>query len=292
MGPDFLYKSEDEWPKLDPDLQMIPGADPEIKMDLSVNAAVKDTDSAMSHPIHHFSSWRRLQVAVAWFLKFKETLVLLGHKRKKPCASADLSQQQVESQMQSFKSLLQGQSLTPQDVTRAELTITQYVQHQRFKDEITLLQSGVKTISKDSPLYRLDPVMEGEILRVEGRLSKASLPLESKRPSIISKDLHIPTLILCHIHQKLGHAGRNHMLSSLMRKYWIINANSANRKVISDCRCNSGRLLEQKMADLPVERVLPDEAPFTHVGVDCFGPAEVKRDRRPLKRYGHLYDQL
>lgn len=139
------------------------------------------------------------------------------------------------------------------------------MQHQRFKDEITSLQSVVKTISKDSPLYRLDPVMEGEILRVGGRLSKASLPLESKRPAILSKDLHVSTLSLCHIH-----AGRNYMLSSLMRKYWIINANSTNRKVISDCvvcRRNRGRLLEQKIADLPVERVLPDEAPFTHVGV-------------------------
>lgn len=56
MGPDFLYKSEDEWPKLDVDLQMIPGADPEIKMDLSVNAAVKETDNPISHLIHHFSS--------------------------------------------------------------------------------------------------------------------------------------------------------------------------------------------------------------------------------------------
>lgn len=42
MGPDFLYKSKDGWPKLDVDLQVIPGADPEIKRDLTVNAVVKD----------------------------------------------------------------------------------------------------------------------------------------------------------------------------------------------------------------------------------------------------------
>ena len=72
------------------------------------------------------------------------------------------------------------------------------MQHQQFKDEIASLQCGVKTISKDSPLYRLDPVMDGEILRVGGRLSKASLPVESKRPAILSKDLHVSTLILRH----------------------------------------------------------------------------------------------
>lgn len=296
MGPDFLYKSKDGWPKLEVDLRVIP--DPEIKRDLTVNAVVKDTDNAMSHLIHYFSSWKRLQVAVAWLLKIKDTLVLLGHRRKELYASADLSMditdchQQVESQMQSFKATLKGQSLTPQDVTRAELSIIRYVQHQRFKDEITSLQSGMKSISKDSPLYRLDPVMDGEILRVGGRLSKASLPVESKRPVILAKDLHVSTLILRHIHQQIGHAGRNYMLSSLMRKYWIINANSAARKVISDCvvcRRNRGRLLEQKMADLPAERVLPDEAPFTHVGIDYFGPIEVKRGRGLLKRYGVLF---
>lgn len=298
MGPDFLYKSKEGWPKLDEDLQVISGTDPEVKRVLTVNAAVKDTDNAMDHLIHYFSSWKRLQVAVAWLLKIKETLVLLGHRRKELYASADLSMditgchRQVESQMQSFKATLKGQSLKPQDVTRAELSIIRYVQHQRFKDEITSLQSGVKSISKDSPLYRLDPVMDGEILRVGGRLSKALLPVESKRPAILSKDLHISTLILRHIHQQIGHSGRNYMLSRLMRKYWIINANSAARKVISDCvvcRRHRGRLLEQKMADLPAERVLPDEAPFTHVGIDYFGPIEVKRSRSLLKRYGVLF---
>lgn len=125
MGPDFLYKSKDGWPKLDVDFQVIPGADPEIK--------------------RHRQCYERLQVAVAWLLKIKDTLVLLGHRRKELYASADLGMnttdchRQVKSQMQSFKATLKGQSLTPQDVTRAELSIIRYVQHQRFKDEITSL---------------------------------------------------------------------------------------------------------------------------------------------------------
>lgn len=76
--------------------------------------------------------------------------------------------------------------------------------------------------------------MDNGILRVGGRLGQAEIPAESKHPVILSKDLHVSVLILCHTHHQLGHAGRNHLLSRLPQRYWIINANSAARKVISD----------------------------------------------------------
>lgn len=46
------------------------------------------------------------------------------------------------------------------------------------------------------------------------------------------------------------------------------------------------------MADLPVERVTPDEPPFTNVGVDFFGPFEVKRGRSLIKRYAVIFTCL
>lgn len=201
----------------------------------------------------------------------------------------------MERKICSFKDTLKGQNLTPEDLAKAEQSIIQYVQKHKFRSEIASLKDGCKNIPKDSLLYKLNPVMDGEILRVGGRLSKAAMPTESKHPVILSKDLHISTLILRHIHQQLGHTGRNHMLSRLWQKYWIISANSAARKVISDCvvcRRNRGKPGEQKMADLPEERVLPDKAPFTDVGVDYFGPIDVKRGRSHLKRYGVLFTCL
>lgn len=118
------------------------------------------------------------------------------------------------------------------------------------------------------------------------------MPEERKHPIILSKDQHIATLILRHIHQQLGHSGRNHMLSQLRKKYWIIKGNAAARKIISSCghcRRLGVKVGEQKMADLPKERLIPDLPPFTNVGVDYFGPIEVKRGRSIVKRYGVIF---
>ena len=86
-----------------------------------------------------------------------------------------------------------------------------------------------------SNIYKLDPVLQDGLLRVGGRLRKASMPAEIKHPIILSKDQPISKLVLQHIHRQVGHAGRNHMLSALRKTYWITNANSACRKIIADC---------------------------------------------------------
>lgn len=55
------------------------------------------------------------------------------------------------------------------------------------------------------------------------------------------------------------------------------------------CRRHRGKLGEQKMADLPLERILANLPSFTNTGVDYFGPIEVKRGRSFEKRYGVLF---
>lgn len=55
------------------------------------------------------------------------------------------------------------------------------------------------------------------------------------------------------------------------------------------CRRVRGKTVEQKMADLPLERILPDLPPFTNVGLDYFGPIEVKRGRIYVKRYRVIF---
>ena len=45
----------------------------------------------------------------------------------------------------------------------------------------------------------------------------------------------------------------------------------------SFCKCCNGRAVEQKMADLPKVRIVPDLLPFTNMGVDYFGPVKVRK---------------
>lgn len=52
------------------------------------------------------------------------------------------------------------------------------------------------------------------------------------------------------------------------------------------CRRMSGRVGEQKMANLPEDRLLPHQPSFTNTGVDYFGLFEVKRGWGTIKRYG------
>lgn len=186
-------------------------------------------------------------------------------------------------------------ALTVEDLKKAEKEIISFCQSQKFQDEVSSLEKGNNHLKRNSSLYKLDPVLQDGLLRVGGRLSKSSMPAEGVNPAIIPKDSHITTLILGDIHERVGHCESNYMLSQLRRRFWIPTANSTARKFLSRCvicRKVNTRRKEQKMADLPKDRLQPDKSPFSHVGVDYFGPFLVKRGLSTVKRYGALFTCL
>lgn len=251
--------------------------------------------NATDQLLTYFSSWHRLKVSVAWFLKVKRALWKLRQVRKELASDPNNQSTPVQEEMKRVRKTLGGQSVAADDLLEAEVSVIKYAQQQRSKEEIDTLLSGRSSVRKRSAVYKLDPCLKDGLLRVGWRLSKAALPEESKHPLILSKDQHVATLILRHIHRQLGHSGKNQTLSTLRKKYWITGANSAMKKVISDCctcRRFTVRPVEQKMADLPLKRTLPDLPPFTNVGVDYFGPVEVKRGRSMCKRYGVIFTCL
>lgn len=183
--------------------------------------------------------------------------------------------------------------LTVQDLVEAECAILKFVQSSAFGHEIRVLEGLAKekeqdkrkqqkrkkaSVKSSSSVYRLDPFMDGGVLRVGGRLNRANLPHEVKHPVILPRKGHVTTLLIRHTHKSLGHAGRGHVIAALREKYWIIKVNAAVRRVLSKCvfcRCNHGKPNEQKMADLPRDRISP-APPFTYTGIDYFGPFAIR----------------
>lgn len=297
-GPAFLLHPESEWPANLNDLEKLKVDDPEVKKGIEINSVqLHEEDDKLARFINHFSSWFHLKRAMAWILRFKKLLLSLSQKRKLlRLASVQSVVQQgnsLEKDMEIFKGQLKKSHLSPEELETAELEIIRLSQEKMFPDELACLKRG-ESVKKGSCIYGLCPTLNG-VLRVGGRLSRASMPEESKHPVILAKNSHISDILLRHIHEEVGHCGRNHMLSKLRQKYWITGASTAIRSVLSKCvicrRLNSLPGCQQ-MADLPADRVTPNVPPFTHVGVDYFGPFEVKSRRTVVKRYGVIFTCL
>ena len=112
---------------------------------------------------------------------------------------------------------------------------------------------------------------------------------------ILPKSHHVITLIIRHYRQVSGHSGVEHVLSLIRERFWIIGTRAVVRKSLRaciGCKKRQARVGEQKMANLPKDRITPNSPPFTFVGVDYFGPFLIRRGRSEVKRYGVLYTCL
>ena len=190
--------------------------------------------------------------------------------------------------------------MTTGELKTAEESIIRCVQKVAFKTEYDLLHKDVKirgrAVPKTSSIYRLDPFMDPQsgLLKVGGRLSKACIEQPVMHPVLLPRKGHVSTLIIRDAHVKVAHAGRNHVMSKVREQYWVISTNSSVRRVLRQCvTCRKLRdpIMDQKMADLPADRVTP-APPFTNTGIDFFGPQIVKEGRKQLKRYGVLFTCL
>ncbi len=124
---------------------------------------------------------------------------------------------------------------------------------------------------------------------------QSSLCHKVKHPVILSNDSHITKLIVSHFHAKTCHQGRSQTLMELRANgFWVIGGSKLVAKLIHTCVfCRKLRrpTERQQMAELPKERV-EASAPFTHSGMDCFGPFIVKKARKEYKRYGLIFTCL
>ena len=298
-GPDFL-RNEKDWPEQPVRKKESLADDPEVKNTVAVHTVkVEESMAPMNQLLTYHSDWNKLKRSVAWIVKVKDALRERKEERKEALRTisqteldSEKQRRKLEQHMKKFQT--EKTSLTWDDLDAAEAEIIQFSQRHHFEDEIKVLKNGSQ-LSRNSVLYKLDPILQDDTLRVGGRLNKSAMPESAKHPVILSKHSKVATLILRDVHQRTGHCGRNYVLAQIRQRYWIPQANSAIRKIIGQCtvcRRMTGKVGEQKMASLPEDRLLPDQPPFTNTGVDFFGPFEVKRGRGTVKRYGVMFTCL
>ena len=130
-------------------------------------------------------------------------------------------------------------------------------------------------------------------LRIEGRLSKSSsIPWEAKHPYILPSKHPLTRLIVLSYHVKNAHSGVQHTLLSTRNRFWIANGNASVRRYLRECsRCaiEKAQPIRQLMSDLPPARTTAQEKPFSHCGMDYFGPIIFVEGRCQRKAWGLLF---
>jgi hypothetical protein len=119
------------------------------------------------------------------------------------------------------------------------------------------------------------------------RLQQSLISEEAKHPLILPGNHKTVELLARQMHERNGH-----VLSLLRDRYWIIGGSRLIRRIVHQCiRCKKilARLQQQLMGRLPAVRVTASTAPFDNVGVDVFGPFELKIGRSVHKRYGYIF---
>ena len=185
--------------------------------------------------------------------------------------------------------------LSLKELMSGEKMILKLAQNESFNDELRALKSH-ETVSKSSRLFKLCVFLDKDgLIRVGGRLKYSDLSFEAKHPAVIPPNSEVANMIIDHFHQRCHHQGRGITMSEVRSHgFWVIGLGHLVKRVIRSCViCQRlrGKPIEQKMADLPVDRLSPGPA-FTGVACDCFGPFVVKNGRSCVKRYGLMFTCL
>ena len=190
--------------------------------------------------------------------------------------------------------------LLPKDLELSIKTICKLAQVESFPDEYCSLKT-TQTGSSKSNILSLKPELDENIIRIGGRIRHAELPFDFKHPIILSGKHMISKLILLDLHLKNLHSGREYILSLSRDKFWITKGKKLGKSIIQNCFICKRQNVKPKapiMSDLPKERLSFNEKPFTHTGIDYFGPINVKLTRKTRsnqathKRYGALFTCL
>ncbi|XP_033107721.1 uncharacterized protein LOC117109468 [Anneissia japonica] len=258
IGPDFLRKDEANWPvNRHAETQ---STDPEVKVNVFTQAVRVNIQRnlVLEELSSKISSWTKLVRVYAYVRRF---IV-----RAKGATNSNMT------------------SLTVAEIEGSESGIIAWIQKSEFKKW-----------QADQRLKKFQPVLMGHLLRVGGRIDQARVDDAIRHPIILPAYTNVTNLIIRHYHEAVGHSGWMSTLNALRQRFWLLKGRTAVKSALSHCvicKKYGARPAQQLMANLPAERLDSDKPPFTNVGVDFFGPFNVKQGRSTVKRYGCIFTCL
>lgn len=262
-GPEWLAGDETQWPSVKEKIIDVP----EERTLKTVMAISKNRDFDI---FNQFSNYTRLVRVIAYCLKF----INKGRKGLDSCNG--------------------GSSLSVAELQRSEELLLHLAQREIFSDELTTLKTK-GMVNGSSSLASLHPFLDDKgLIRVGGRLSRASIPYARKHPIVLPSKHPLTDLVINYEHVRLLHAGPTLVLASLHKRFWPISGRCNVRRVLHRCvKCfrASPRSIGYQMGQLPAARVTPAR-PFSTCGIDYAGPFSIKegvRGRLTKKAYLCLF---
>ncbi|XP_065090559.1 uncharacterized protein LOC135711619 [Ochlerotatus camptorhynchus] len=269
-GADFLWRAEEDWP---PSPTLSGSTENELRPSFLAHHELLEPVISVSN----YSSWKRLVKVAALVHRFASNC-RLKHARRP---------------------ILTG-TLTANDLLSAGCLLIRLAQRETYPDEIAVLQkasrcpdSCTSTIPKTSSLYPLTPWLDDHgIMRMRTRIAACQYATDdAKHPIILHRNHHTTTLIVAYYHLKYHHQNHETVINEIRQKFRIPHLRTCYEPVRKTCQwCKNQHAAPSPpyMADLPPARLAAFSRPFTHVGVDYFGPIEVVVGRRVEKRWGML----
>ena len=261
-GPDWLI---DFQPPSEPDSNSLDSI--EERVNSSVTLLTTHMEPSFSKLFSRYSSLGKICRIVAYCLRFV-------YRTRRMSVSASLVVDRLEEH-------------------DALMKLVKVVQGVSFENDILHLQKQ-KRVSVE--LRKLAPFIDSHgLLRVGGRLENSHLSYEAKHPALLPGRHRLTRLLIERVHRENLHPGRRTLQYLLMQNFWIVGAQRAIKRVLSNCyRCFRAhpRALQPIMADLPSERVRPAK-PFSITGVDFAGPFSItpvkSRGVKTFKAYVSLF---
>ncbi|XP_062698985.1 uncharacterized protein LOC134284259 [Aedes albopictus] len=272
QGPEFLYFPEEKWPIRESTRPLV--ADEELRPSL-VHHVMTTKDIIRWE---NFSKWERLLRAIAYVHRFV-----------------------TNCRQQHNKQQLVAGCLTKEELQKAELSLWRVTQAIAYPDEIAVLKQRLsnpkKEIEKTSPVYKLSPYLDEQgVMRMDSRIGTAPfISYDFKFPVILPRN-HPSTLLLINwYHRRYLHANNETVHNEIRQRFHVSNLRTVVRQVAKNCQvCKISKAspVTPKMAPLPDARLAATVRPFSYVGLDYFGPVQVKVGRSCVKRWIALFTCL